>query len=788
MRILWRLLAVCTFSLFVAVAPDVSASNSDPILAAVETGDLTAAVDQLKRLETDDPETFRANNYDYLLARVLEARGDLAASAARYGDVVDRDSNLAEYALWHLAVIARHQGDLGRERALLGRLMARYPSSLLYARAAERTSRSQFESGDYAGTIARLTPIAGGNGSTARDALLKVGLSRLRSGDGAGARRDFGRLMDGAQDDYALGAARGLDELDSKEGLALGEYDHIRRGRIYLYNRDWLGARAHFLAVAEMPDAQNRAETLYALGLTFYRTEELDAAIDWWTKAASEFPAVQSGIKAALWIGHAHQRAGRYAEAVAQYEAFIAAYPRDDQVESAYRNAIDSWRFAGNAADALAWCNRAETAQPRSALATFAAFNRAKTYLSTGNAASALAEFNRLKTGYNLRASGPGMPSAGEIDLLRGVCLEKLGRLPEATSVYLSLPVGRTSYFGNRASARLVEIGKTQTGKAEIARLLAGALAAAREARAGGNAQAAKAAADRALRLTDDEATRAEMLTILRFAYSAIPAYSRVATQAIVAVGRPRIEPGKDAVSDRSHAALGDELAFLGLFDEAAPELQTSGFGARSSFSLAVYKVRGSRAEDAVALGESLIGRIPSDYRVELLPRDIAELVYPAPYRTALRAHSIPAGVDPRFQLSIARQESVFKPWVKSPAAARGLMQFIPETASRIAKALKIDWFEQDDLYEPEVAVQIGARYLGDLFQMFPKNPYLVAASYNGGEDAVARWKDRASDSTDTELVIAEISYKETKDYVYKVMNNYWAYQSLYTRELNPKK
>jgi soluble lytic murein transglycosylase len=202
---------------------------------------------------------------------------------------------------------------------------------------------------------------------------------------------------------------------------------------------------------------------------------------------------------------------------------------------------------------------------------------------------------------------------------------------------------------------------------------------------------------------------------------------------------------------------------------------------------MAVYNARGTRADGAIQIGEPMASRLPADYRLELLPRDVAELAYPAPYRDELRKFAIPSGVDPRFELSIARQESRFKPWVKSPAGARGLMQFIPETSNRIASALGVAHFDQDDLYEPDVAVRFGAQYLGELFAMFPDNPYAVAASYNGGEDSVARWVERAADPKDVDLVVAEISYKETKTYVYRVMNNYWAYQSLYTRELNPR-
>jgi soluble lytic murein transglycosylase-like protein len=58
-----------------------------------------------------------------------------------------------------------------------------------------------------------------------------------------------------------------------------------------------------------------------------------------------------------------------------------------------------------------------------------------------------------------------------------------------------------------------------------------------------------------------------------------------------------------------------------------------------------------------------------------------------------------------------------------------------------------------------------------------------VAASYNGGEDNVARWLDRAKHK-DRGVFTAEIGFDETKDYVQKVMSNYRVYVQLYTENL----
>ena len=66
---------------------------------------------------------------------------------------------------------------------------------------------------------------------------------------------------------------------------------------------------------------------------------------------------------------------------------------------------------------------------------------------------------------------------------------------------------------------------------------------------------------------------------------------------------------------------------------------------------------------------------------------------------------------------------------------------------------------------------------------MFPKMLEPVAASYNGGEDNVARWLKR-SKHHDGGVFTSEIGFEETKAYVQKVMNNYRVYRQLYTEDL----
>lgn len=160
-----------------------------------------------------------------------------------------------------------------------------------------------------------------------------------------------------------------------------------------------------------------------------------------------------------------------------------------------------------------------------------------------------------------------------------------------------------------------------------------------------------------------------------------------------------------------------------------------------------------------------------------------ASVSYPAPYRQAILKAGRTSKIDPRFILAIIRQESVFRPLAKSPAGARGLLQLTIDAAQKYASSAGLKDLQENDLYRPETAILIGGEYLAELARKFPDQLEAVAASYNGGEDNVARWVKR-SKHQDPGVFTAEIGFEETKGYVQKVMTNYRAYRQLYTADL----
>ena len=156
---------------------------------------------------------------------------------------------------------------------------------------------------------------------------------------------------------------------------------------------------------------------------------------------------------------------------------------------------------------------------------------------------------------------------------------------------------------------------------------------------------------------------------------------------------------------------------------------------------------------------------------------------YPAPYQQVILSSARSRKLDPRFILALIRQESVFRPLAKSPAGARGLLQLTMDAAQKYASNAGMNDVQESQLYQPETSIRLGSEYLLELSNMFPNLLEAVAASYNGGEDNVARWVRRAKQK-DPGVFTSEVGFDETKAYVQKVMNNYRVYKQLYTPDL----
>lgn len=762
-------------------------ARASAIRGALDSRDFDLAEKLLRELQSEDKTSFAANNYDYLLARLLERRGYTAEASSLFLGNLERGSLLTQYSLWHLALIAQSEGNLTIERQYITRLLASFPSSALAPAARRRLIDNSVDRGDYRTAISLLRPILSTRTAAGRNGSSQLGDALLKTGDVPGARALFLELITGFSDDVALRACQALDSLGTRDASTLSNIDALRRARIYIANRHWPEARVHLTTIIERyPESPNRPEAIYQMGFTFYRQEKHEEAIAWFERCHSEFPSKKEGEEGYYYVASSLQKQGRYQDAIKRYQDFISDYPKSARIEGAYRNIVDCYRYAGRDGEATELSRRVETQFSGRGAAVVGLFDRARIALSLGNLDEAVALFSRLEA-YQTSRKQVGGPLQGEAAFLRAYATEQLGRLAEASQLYLAITDQRDNYFGQRATERLQAMASTENGRRVLRPLFSLYATQARRAAEAARYVEAKDAANRALRLSETDVSRNEMLGVLRTCYARIPAYSPFLSLDLTPAARNVVQPGEEP-HGLSHRDLAAELAFLCLYDEAAIELSLAGFGSagrEAAYSLAVYRNRGDHAHDAVSFAESALSDLPRDFRLELLARDLAELLYPAPYRDALNKVARATGVDPRLILSIARQESRFNPFAKSDASARGLLQFIPETARQFAEKEKITGFRIDDTYDPAVSIRLASSYLSDLFKLFPNLPLHVVASYNAGESNVARWMSR-SRSKDGDRLVAEIPIPETKDYVAKVMNWYSAYRLLYRKDLQP--
>lgn len=155
--------------------------------------------------------------------------------------------------------------------------------------------------------------------------------------------------------------------------------------------------------------------------------------------------------------------------------------------------------------------------------------------------------------------------------------------------------------------------------------------------------------------------------------------------------------------------------------------------------------------------------------------------VYPFPYQDIVYRYALENEVDPFLVAGVIRAESKFNTRAKSPKGAMGLMQMMPETAKWVAEQMENENFTTDHLETPEVNIGMGTWYLASLRKEFKDNEVLMLAAYNGGRGNVKQWMGQygwTMSFNDPE----KIPFRETKEYVNRVLYSKKRYQELYSR------
>lgn len=157
----------------------------------------------------------------------------------------------------------------------------------------------------------------------------------------------------------------------------------------------------------------------------------------------------------------------------------------------------------------------------------------------------------------------------------------------------------------------------------------------------------------------------------------------------------------------------------------------------------------------------------------------ILKKIYPTTYAEYVYKYSEENDIDPLLTFAIIKAESNFDTNATSSSGAIGLMQLMPSTAQEVGERVGTDVVVKEILYDPEENIKIGTSYYKHLLDKY-KNSYLVAlAAYNAGIGNVDKWIEQGiikQDGSD----IQNIPYKETNNYVRKIVRDYEIYKNLY--------
>ncbi len=150
---------------------------------------------------------------------------------------------------------------------------------------------------------------------------------------------------------------------------------------------------------------------------------------------------------------------------------------------------------------------------------------------------------------------------------------------------------------------------------------------------------------------------------------------------------------------------------------------------------------------------------------------------YAAPWHHDVVAAAKKYGVSAALLYAIMRTESGFDPRAVSVAGARGLLQLLPSVARGSCGLAGRPADDAARIFEPLVAIDLSAALLAAERREFGSDA-LAAAVYNGSAPNVVRWMT-AHRTLEPELFVERIPFRETRDYVKRVLSVEAVYRAL---------
>ena len=181
------------------------------------------------------------------------------------------------------------------------------------------------------------------------------------------------------------------------------------------------------------------------------------------------------------------------------------------------------------------------------------------------------------------------------------------------------------------------------------------------------------------------------------------------------------------------------------------------------------------RRRIALLLGTAAMTLLAISVISPLFDKAVQEIGLPLKHEDVIRQQARDKDLDPSLIAAVIYTESHFRDQT-SHAGAKGLMQILPSTAHYIARKSGGTEFEQGDLATPQINIAYGSWYLRYLLRKYGGNETFALAAYNAGEGKVDEWVGRGPGF--------DIPFKETREYVHRVLKARKQYRAQYADEL----
>lgn len=163
------------------------------------------------------------------------------------------------------------------------------------------------------------------------------------------------------------------------------------------------------------------------------------------------------------------------------------------------------------------------------------------------------------------------------------------------------------------------------------------------------------------------------------------------------------------------------------------------------------------------------------------IPTKIQKIIYKREFSEYVSKYSEIYNIDENLIYALIKAESNFDPNAKSSKGAIGLMQLMEDTAKDVIKVVDLE-IDKDDisslLLDSNVNINLGTKYLATLIERY-QSIELAIAAYNAGIGTVDNWIEKQIINEDGSN-IENVPYKETNNYVRKILRDYKIYNKLY--------